>query len=131
MLSGEGLHEKLADKKKLSVNDHENKNYDEEHEDEEETILIVDDVAFNLIALRNTLKLIYPHLKVIEAQNGKQAVEKVRENNGFLDLVIMDINMPIMDGFQAMQIINDEIKDKTLEYVPIIAHTAFDNNDDK
>jgi len=81
--------------------------------------------------LRNTLKLIYPHLKVIEAQNGKQAVEKVRENNGFLDLVIMDINMPIMDGFQAMQIINDEIKDKTLEYVPIIAHTAFDNNDDK
>jgi len=43
----------------------------------------------------------------------------------------MDINMPIMDGFQAMQIINDEIKDKALEYVPIIAHTAFDNNDDK
>ena len=36
-----------------------------------------------------------------------------------------------MDGFQAMQIINDEIKAKTLEYVPIIAHTAFDNNDDK
>lgn len=64
-----------------------------------ETVLIVDDVAFNLIALRNTLKLIFPNLNIIEAQNGKQAVEKVHENNGKLDLVIMDINMPIMDGF--------------------------------
>lgn len=43
----------------------------------------------------------------------------------------MDINMPIMDGFQAMQIINEEIAAKKIEYVPIIAHTAFDNEEDK
>ncbi|KAL4468287.1 hypothetical protein ABPG72_015823 [Tetrahymena utriculariae] len=100
-------------------------------DDQNDTILIVDDVAFNLIALRNTLKLIYPHLNILEAQNGKQAVEKVHEYNGKIDLIIMDINMPIMDGFQAISIINQEIKDQILEYVPIIAHTAFDNNEDK
>ncbi|EAR83147.2 response regulator receiver domain protein (macronuclear) [Tetrahymena thermophila SB210] len=99
--------------------------------DQNDTILIVDDVAFNLIALRNTLKLIYPNLNILEAQNGKQAVEIVHEYNGKIDLIIMDINMPIMDGFQAISIINQEIKDQVLEYVPIIAHTAFDNNEDK
>ncbi|KAL4427544.1 hypothetical protein ABPG74_019500 [Tetrahymena malaccensis] len=100
-------------------------------DNQNDTILIVDDVAFNLIALRNTLKLIYPNLNILEAQNGKQAVERVHEFNGKIDLIIMDINMPIMDGFQAISIINQEIKDQILEYVPIIAHTAFDNNEDK
>ena len=39
--------------------------------------------------------------------------------------------MPIMDGFQAMQLINTDIAAKRLEFVPILAHTAFDNTQDK
>lgn len=39
--------------------------------------------------------------------------------------------MPIMDGFEAIEIINSGIKAGNLEFVPIIAHTAFDNNEDK
>jgi len=76
LLSREEIEEKYSNQKKLSVkviNGEEVSREENEEQDEleEETVLIVDDVAFNLIALRNTLKLIYPHLKVIEALNGK------------------------------------------------------------
>lgn len=60
-----------------------------------------------------------------------EAVNKAVKFNGKLNLIIMDINMPIMDGFQAVEIINQKIRENSLKYVPIIVHTAFDNAEDR
>jgi len=63
--------------------------------------LIVDDNKINIAILKKILAGI--NIKVDTALNGKEAVDKVKENN--YNIVFMDIHMPEMDGFEATQII--------------------------
>ncbi len=82
------------------------------------TVLLTDDDLRNTFALS---KLLHKHgMKVIIADNGQMALDKLRED-GSIDLVIMDIMMPIMDGYQAMKEIRMQ---KEHESLPIIALTA-------
>ncbi|KAL4448711.1 hypothetical protein ABPG74_012800 [Tetrahymena malaccensis] len=64
-------------------------------------ILIVDDTTFNLIALKAMLKKVRNINLIVDAYNGKEALEKFKQNK--FDLVLMDINMPIMDGQESMR----------------------------
>jgi CheY-like chemotaxis protein len=81
------------------------------------TILLADDDLRNTFALSKLLK---KHgLNVIIADNGEMALEKLEQNPG-VDLVITDIMMPVMDGYQAMQ----EIRARYEHRLPIIALTA-------
>jgi CheY-like chemotaxis protein len=81
------------------------------------TILLADDDLRNTFALSKLLK---KHgLNVIIADNGQMALEKLEQTPG-IDLVITDIMMPVMDGYQAMQ----EIRARHGQRLPIIALTA-------
>lgn len=81
-------------------------------------ILVVDDEIRNIFALGKILE--EKEMDVLEAENGKVAVDVLKENHN-IDLVLMDIMMPEMDGYEAMNIIRKtpEIKD-----IPIICLTA-------
>jgi CheY-like chemotaxis protein len=82
------------------------------------TLLLVDDDLRNTFALSKLLK---KHgLNIVIADNGRMALDKLKEDPT-IELVIMDIMMPIMDGYQAMQAIRAQ---KSLGSVPIIALTA-------
>lgn len=81
------------------------------------TVLVVDDIPENRFLMIETLKA-YP-FTLIEAQNGQIAVDKVSE--GGIDLVLMDIRMPVMNGFEALQIIRNELG---LADLPVVAVTA-------
>ncbi len=82
-------------------------------------ILVVDDLEPNRILLRKMLLALNDY-EVVEAVNGREAVEKFREEKP--DLVLMDIMMPDGDGFEAAS----EIKSRTIaEYTPIIFLTAL------
>lgn len=82
------------------------------------TILLVDDDLRNSFALSKLLKKHGMGVQV--ADNGQMALDKLKEDPS-IDLVIMDIMMPIMDGYQAMRAIRDKDIWKNL---PIIALTA-------
>ncbi|MGQ1909602.1 response regulator [Marinifilum sp. RC60d5] len=81
------------------------------------TILVVEDEEFNRIYFEELLNQI--HCRVVIAKNGIEAVELCK-NNSDIDLVLMDIKMPLMNGYEATQ----EIK-KIRPNLPIIAQTAF------
>jgi CheY-like chemotaxis protein len=84
----------------------------------ERTVLLVDDDLRNTFALSKMLK---KHgMNVIIADNGQMAIDKLASEKG-VELVIMDIMMPVMDGYEAMRAIRADRKWKTL---PIIALTA-------
>ncbi|WP_343700909.1 HAMP domain-containing protein [Chitinophaga sp.] len=82
------------------------------------TVLVVDDDVRNLFALTTAFERF--HINTITAESGKEAMNKLGENN-HIDIVLMDIMMPEMDGYETMQKIRREHKNNAL---PIIAVTA-------
>ncbi|MBF0264593.1 MAG: response regulator [Gammaproteobacteria bacterium] len=81
------------------------------------TILLVEDNEVNQM-LAETI-ILEAGFKVYTAENGIKAIEYLRKET--VELVLMDINMPEMDGYQATKIIREELK---LTDLPIIAMTA-------
>jgi CheY-like chemotaxis protein len=82
------------------------------------TLLLVDDDLRNTFALSKLLK---KHgINVVIADNGQMALEKLQENKS-IELIIMDIMMPVMDGYEAMRAIRAQ---RSLREVPIVALTA-------
>ncbi|MFH2058664.1 MAG: response regulator [Pseudomonadota bacterium] len=81
------------------------------------TVLAVDDVKSNLNLIREYLKS--TQLNVISAEDGEQALLLAKEYKP--DLILMDISMPVMDGYEATRLIK---ADDTLNHIPIIAVTA-------
>ena len=84
---------------------------------EEATILLVDDIEINRSLIINLLN--HTKLKIYEASNGKEAIEKSKELKP--DLILMDLKMPVMGGWEATKIIKE---DKILNSIPIIALSA-------
>jgi len=81
-------------------------------------VLIVDDDARNIFALTTMLE--NQEMNVISAMNGRQAIEII-ETQPDLGVVLMDIMMPEMDGYQTMREIR---KDPRFTALPILALTA-------
>jgi CheY-like chemotaxis protein len=81
-------------------------------------VLVVDDDVRNIFALNSLLER--HEMEVISATNGQDAIKLV-ENTGDLSLVLMDIMMPEMDGYETMRRIRGNTKFRLL---PIIALTA-------
>jgi len=81
-------------------------------------VLVVDDDVRNIFALSSVLER--HGMGVITAGTGQEAIEKVAEDND-IDLVLMDIMMPGMDGYDTMRAIRKSPESRAL---PIIALTA-------
>ncbi|MFS0661086.1 response regulator [Niallia alba] len=92
---------------------------------EGKNILLVDDDVRNVYALSSILEL--HGMKIIFAENGREALEILDEKEE-IDLVLMDIMMPEMDGYEAIRKIrlDDRVKD-----LPVIALTAKAMKDDR
>lgn len=86
-------------------------------------ILIAEDDEINYLLLTKMLAP-YKNLELIRAKNGKEAVD-IFTNDTTFDLILLDIKMPIMNGFEAFEHIHN-----TKTKIPIIAQTAFSSSDD-
>jgi CheY-like chemotaxis protein len=81
-------------------------------------VLVVDDDARNIFALTTVLE--NQEMEVISATNGRQAIDLIRHTPD-LSVVLMDIMMPAMDGYETMRQIR---KVPELRTLPIVALTA-------
>lgn len=83
------------------------------------TILAVDDVEMNLAMMKIMLKGM-GDFDYLEARNGKEALELL-ENNPGIDIVLLDLEMPEMNGFEALQNMK---RDEALREIPVIVITS-------
>ncbi len=84
-------------------------------------ILLVEDNEFNRMVAEDTLQDALPLISIDFAANGKEALEQLEKNS--YDLVLMDIQMPVMDGMTATKIIRTTFKEP-IRSTKIIAMTA-------
>ncbi len=86
-------------------------------------ILIVDDEECIVFLFRAILELEFNDIEVDIARNGLQAVESFRSNHQ--ELVLMDLHMPIMDGFSAYNKISEMCDSESRNMPPVIFCTGF------
>lgn len=82
-------------------------------------VYIVEDNKINMLLAKTLVKQILPNAEIIELQNGKEALEKTESLRP--DLILMDIQMPIMNGYESTAAIR-KLPDS--QQIPIIALTA-------
>jgi signal transduction histidine kinase/ActR/RegA family two-component response regulator len=87
-------------------------------------ILLVDDNAVNLLVARMMLKKCLPNCQVMEADGGRDALEKLKQSN--FDVVLMDMVMPDIDGMQATQALRKQFPAPQCD-TPVLALTASAN----
>ena len=87
-------------------------------------VLIVDDIVVNRMLLgQYMIKFGYNYF---QARNGKDAIDILREEN--IDIVLMDIEMPVMNGIEATSFIRQDMGEPYCN-IPIVAITAYDPHD--
>ena len=82
-------------------------------------ILLVDDVPANRKMLKD--RLAREHFDIMEAADGAEALEKVREDNP--DLILLDVLMPQMDGYQVLEKLK---ADQDFRHIPVVVISAVD-----
>ncbi len=88
-------------------------------------ILIVEDEPFNITVLEEMIYIFYPDMEIKSAENGKLGYE-ILQNESF-DLILSDISMPVMDGYEFIAKVKNELQLQ----IPAIAVTAFAITGDK
>ncbi len=91
---------------------------------EKATLLIVEDIPLNRKLIKEYLR--YTDIDIIEAENGEEAIPLARKYTP--DIILMDIKMQVMDGYEATKQIRE---DSGLKRIPIIALTASGMKKDK
>ena len=94
----------------------------EEPVQEKPQILLVDDSAMNRLILTEILQADY---RILEAENGQECLEKLQTEAGNIALVLLDINMPVLDGFEVLKAMN---ANHTIEDIPVIMISSDDSD---
>ncbi len=81
-------------------------------------VLVVDDQEINRDVLGMILEDDY---EVLYAENGREAMEKIKANQDILSVILLDLLMPVMDGFSVLSLVHE---DENLKRIPIIVLTA-------
>ncbi len=87
-------------------------------------LLLVEDHKMNQLVAKKTLKKKWKNINITIANHGKEAIELLQKNN--FDIILMDIQMPIMDGFEATKMIRTSFSEPK-KNTPILAMTAHAN----
>lgn len=87
-------------------------------------ILIAEDEEYNQMVVQAMIEILYPNVTMEMVSNGLEALEKLK--NGSYDLVLSDVDMPVMNGYDLVS----EVKKLGLS-IPLICITAFAISGDK
>ncbi|WMI65419.1 response regulator [Aestuariibaculum sp. YM273] len=90
-------------------------------------ILLIEDDAIEVMKLNRAISSLNLNHNIIEANNGEDALELLEKNENLPDIILLDLNMPKINGVEFLTILkNNEV----LKYVPTIILTTSSNQKD-
>jgi CheY-like chemotaxis protein len=90
-------------------------------------ILLIEDDTIEIMKFNRVLKTLGLHHKVIEAHNGQEALEILKMKEVIPDIIILDLNMPKINGIEFLRILKE---DDYLKYIPAVILTTSNNHTD-
>ncbi|RDI50373.1 response regulator [Flavobacterium glaciei] len=90
-------------------------------------ILLIEDDAIEVMKFNRVVKTLNLNHKIIEANNGEEALEILRVKEVIPDIILLDLNMPKLNGLEFLRILKN---DDTLKFIPSIMLTTSSNHKD-
>lgn len=90
-------------------------------------ILLIEDDTIEVIKFNRVLKTLGLNHTIVEAENGEDALVKLKEKETNPDIVILDLNMPKLNGIEFLRILKN---DTQLQHIPAIVLTTSNNHTD-
>ena len=90
-------------------------------------ILLIEDDMIEVMKMNRTITTLkLPH-NIIEANNGEEALEILKDKNSLPDIILLDLNMPKINGLEFLTILKS---DKSLRHIPTVILTTSNNQKD-
>ena len=90
-------------------------------------ILLIEDDMIEVMKMNRTITTLkLPH-NIIEANNGEEALEILKDKNSLPDIILLDLNMPKINGLEFLTILKS---DKSLRHIPTVILTTSNNKKD-
>lgn len=90
-------------------------------------ILFIEDDTIETMKLNRTVSKLNEQHTIIQATNGEEALNILKTGTKLPDIILLDLNMPLMNGIEFLQILK---KDEILRYLPTIILTTSENRTD-
>lgn len=90
-------------------------------------ILLIEDDMIEIMKLNRTISTLKLNHKIIEANNGEEALKVLEQKDNLPDIILLDLNMPKINGIEFLNILK---KDAVLKYIPTIILTTSNNQKD-
>lgn len=90
-------------------------------------ILLIEDDMIEIMKLNRTISTLKLDHKIIEANNGEEALKILEQKDNLPDIILLDLNMPKINGIEFLNILK---KDVVLKYIPTIILTTSNNQKD-
>ena len=90
-------------------------------------VLVIEDDLIEVMKLNRTVKSLDYNHNIIEAKDGEEAIKKLKENDYKPDVILLDLNMPKMNGIEFLTYLKN---DSEFKYLPVIILTTSKNQKD-
>ncbi|WP_396143836.1 response regulator [Flavobacterium sp.] len=90
-------------------------------------ILLIEDDTIEVMKFNRVVKTLNLNHKIIEANNGEEALEILRIKEIIPDIILLDLNMPKLNGLEFLRILKN---DESLKFIPSIVLTTSSNHKD-
>jgi|TARA_R110002051_G_scaffold34256_3_gene76328 CheY-like chemotaxis protein len=90
-------------------------------------ILLIEDDLIEVMKLKRTVSKLNLKHSIVEAKNGEEALNLLRSGDKLPDIILLDLNMPRMNGIEFLNILKS---DELLQYLPTVILTTSENRAD-